>query len=284
MRSLQCYVTILALLACMGLRAEDTFTFSVETPKVGTERVETADTDLDMKIDASVGGKVVNSQKMVQKEHKKSKSTILELNGKEPAKARVVFVEYGVDDGAPPGAPAPELNKPYLVEIKEGKVSVTAEKGGELSEAEKAFLNKEFKKFGKQDSFSKFLDGKALKAGEKVTVSEEDARTLFDMSGEEGMKLDECTLIFKGQEKSDAGETAVFETKLLISKGKGDGLSMNMEITGPISLDAKSCWPVTMKVGGPIVIGGAMKKGDLTIDMSGGGAMKMTRSASYTRP
>ncbi|MCW8128970.1 MAG: hypothetical protein KIS92_01170 [Planctomycetota bacterium] len=284
MRTLCAYVTALVLFAGLGLRAEDTFTFNVEVPKAGATRTEVADLSLDMKIDASVGGKVVNSQTMAQKEHKKFKSTVLELTENEPSKVRVEFEEYKADDGAPAGAPAPELNKAYVVERKDGKVSVAAEKGGDLSEAEKAFLDKEFKRFGKSDSFAKFLNGKALKAGEKLKISEEDARTLFDMSGEEGMKLDECSLVFKGLEKFEAGEAAVFESKLLISKVDEGGLKMNMEITGPIAVDPKTCWPVSMKIGGPIVIGGAMKKGEITIDMGGGGAMKMTRAATYTQP
>ncbi|MCW8128969.1 MAG: hypothetical protein KIS92_01165 [Planctomycetota bacterium] len=281
MPALRTVLTVLALACAPGLAAAET-AFTAEVPAAGLVRAETSDTSLNMKIDTSAAGRLVNSQKVARTEHKKTKTTVLELTGKEPTRVRIVYEEYRSDD--PQGSPAPVLNKAYLVELIEGRLSGVDEKGNELTPLEGAFLFKEFGKFGKPDPLAKALDGKTLKPGDKVKLPDEDARLLFDVEQAPGVKLEECTLTFKGLEKAAAGQVAVFDTKVLIAKTSGMGSKMTTQLTGPIAVDPKTCWTVSMKIGGPIVVGGSIVNPEATVRMSGGGESRTARTASYTKP
>lgn len=275
-----------ALTACLwtaGAMAADDFTFKIQEPKPGTVRSDTDETAMDLKIEAKVGEKVLNEQKMAQAESKKSKMTVMAASGINVTKAKVVYEAYKNDDPAAAEGPAPELNKTYILERKDKDVVATDEKGGELPEKEKVFLLKDHKRFGKPNGFEKWLNGKTLKAGQALEMSKEEAGEIFDMNAEEGMKIDSLTMTFKGVEKAGEVEKAAFDAKLIVIKGD-DSMKMTMEMAGPISVDAKTGWPLTMALSGPIKIAGKMVKETMTIDMVGAGSFKGNKTSSYQVP
>ncbi|MBI3828434.1 MAG: hypothetical protein HY291_02900 [Planctomycetes bacterium] len=266
-----------------GLKAADEFTFKIQEPKEGTVRADTDEMAMDLKIQAKVGDKVINEEKMAQNESKKSKMTVLAASGINVTKAKVVYEAYKNDDPAAAEAPAPELNKTYLLERKDNQVLITDEKGGELPEKEKAYLLKDHKRFGKPNGFEKWLNGKTLKAGQALEMTKEEAGEIFEMNAEAGMKIDSFTMTFKGVEKAGEVEKASFDAKLVVVKGD-DSMKMTMEMAGPISVDAKTGWPLTMALSGPIKIAGQTVKDTMTIDMSGTGTFKGNKTSSYQVP
>lgn len=253
--------------------------FSVKPPKKGTKVTTSGQQKLNFTVSASRAGKVLLELDIDNSERSKQVVEVLEANDKAPTKVKVTYQEKTAVEkqgSREKSNKSPVEGKSYIVEKSGADVDVDHASGGAAPKKERDVVREDFDDLGQTPSFAAFLPDRPLKKGEKLDVSKEQLRKMFQQDDDDKMKFDNATFQFVGTKQQGGAEVGVFEVKLEMVN-EDETMRMKIALDGKLLLRVDGAWPVEMSLSGPISFEG-VKKG---IDVDGKGRATFERTAEY---
>ena len=276
------YGTVLLLSFCEILNAAEEVTFKYQPVKPGDTQTKSQDFQSTMKLTVKANGAVVNTVEQNSGKFEKRKITALETSGESMTKLKMTYLSATMTaPGEAEAKATPYSGKTYIAEMKNGNVSVTNEAGKPVADEEEvSFVAKDAKSIMKPERFSKLLEGKTLKAGDKVDISEEMAREILGAE-EQPTKVDKMSMVLKEIRKVPAGTQGVFSLEMIMASDLNPVMKMTANVKGDTIIAVDTCWPILMAITGPVTIKGSQQKGDAKIDFDGTGEIKVNVNAEY---
>jgi hypothetical protein len=257
--------------------------FTKKIHPVGTKYVEGFHNELSFDIDAKQAGKKIRSVTMKKIEQSKRRIEVMAINEVAVTKIKVTYVEdfKGESEGSaePKKKPSVVSGKTYVVEGKGSFFEATTESGGTPTAAEKKILEKHFKSLGKSDRISAFLPDRSLQLGEKIPVTPELVRYMFESDDDEELSIDSAAFTFRSTRTDGARTLGTFDVGIKVTaNSKKDELGMIMEFDGKLTLDKDTSWADELTMKGPLTIKGKSARAGLEIDGKGSATMTATQA------
>jgi hypothetical protein len=277
MNSLKSVVLITALAA--GCRAEDV-TFTYAPPKAGEKNTQTVETVMDVKVNVKAAD---TSKTLVQflQQTTRRRETVLEAGAPTPKK---VGVEYLQDDHRSSGTSGdavqatPIAGKNYIVTLLNGKPRVTDDEGDLPQIPEIEMVGADYFEFGTIPRSIALFKDNTFTVGKKTQIDDKVARGVFVPGG----SIRDLVLTLKDVRKKQPFDTAIFAAEMIYEKNDGP-LKFEVALKGEIVIGTSNCWPVSIKLDGPVTVSGT-EKGRTTgeeITAKGSGNMKHTITTQY---
>jgi hypothetical protein len=284
LRNIKLSGVVLLFTACARLNAAEEVTFKYQPVKSGNTQIVSQEFQSTMKLTVKANGNVVNSVEQNSGKIEKRKITLLEASGDEKTKIRMSYLTSTTTSAEQPLAKtAAYSGKTFVAEKKNGTVIVTDEDGKAVVDPEISIqIAKDATSVMKPERFSKAFDGKVLKAGDKVDITDEMAKDLLGSDDRPG-KVEKMDMVLKEIRKGPAGTQGVFSIDVVITGDINVGMKMSMSMKGEAVIAVDTCWPVSMLINGPLTLKGAQQKGDAKIDFDGVGDMKIIMNAEYEK-
>ena len=274
-----------ALLAIMTLPAglfAGEVTLTRKAPAVGSVRTVTQVSETEIKVVVSVDGKEVQSSTQKEAKSVKRVEEVLAVRDGAPTKVKISFPQVSSTLKPPDGAEVTKVpahrGKTYLAEAGGKEVSVTYADGGEPAEAEVEAVRESCRSLGKLDPLSKFFDGRKLVPGKKIECPEEVTDQIFGAEGDDAVKVETFSFVFREVKKIGGADCAVLDTALVMGGKPSPGMSMKMTFKGEV-LIRTDCMPVGMELAGTVELSGGDPKANVV--MSGKGPAKISIRAEY---
>lgn len=268
--------------------AKDMLTITVKPLAVGMKQTEKENSEVNLKLSIDLGGKPKTMQ-MVEAETMTRTEEILETDGKAITKARITYTEKKkkvTEDGKEKAKPKnPVDGKTYLVEMKNGKVEVTDEKGKKVSKAEDAAVRSSNSSFGKPDPFITGMPATAMKVGDKIDALASAMEALFK-ARDEGKDGKESKVDITGVEvklasieNPGADAVGVFSIALTVGSAKDskEPFTVKAPLTGTLKVRAKDGRLLGVQLAGTM----SMEGTDPKMKISANGDMKMAVTYTY---
>jgi hypothetical protein len=198
----------------------DGYVFKKKLPAVGSRFAETETTARTLAL-------VVDRGNPDGTEHRRERSTrevrdktveVLATNAEAVTKVKVTYKDYSKvekKDANETASQEPVIGKSYVVEAKDGTVSVLSDTGSKVSAEEEKAVNADFKSLGKPDAFQKGLPDTPIKIGDTVDSLAQALEERF-RSGGLGTKASISNVTVKLVKVNDDGamKSGVFEFTL----------------------------------------------------------------------
>ena len=278
------WTVIFGLIASLSVPATEV-SLQYTNPPVGTLAVESSQTLMEFKLNAKApNGDIKNSFEQSVSGSKKREATVLAAGTDAPSKVKVhyelfeqKFSRTGMD---PKTREEPVNGKTFVVESKDAGITATNEKGEAVSADEEKSLRVDLRiLFQSPNRFAQLFGGKKFNPGQSVEISDELREDLIG-GGTNGMKIITFALVFKETRTINGMECAVFTQDVRMGK-KDKTLSLSVELHGETVVGMANCWPVAVKLSGPILIGGEQGDGANKVTMEGQGKMLVSWEVSY---
>jgi len=256
--------------------AADSIKFELQPVKKGAVRTVDEKFSMDLTIEVSVNGQVIQkaNQKMAKNENRKDPALEINKEGM-PSKLKTQYIEVS-EEANGVSKPAPHKGKTYIVTDDDKSVKVTDEQGQPVNGGESQAVSADFKDLGEVDKMSKFFNGKTVKVGEEVKVPDELARELMGAGQDDKMKVKKIT--FKlAKATSEAG---TFDVEIVFEGQPAPGMNMNMTLTGTMSVTA-GCWPAEAELKGSVNMKGGQATPNGKLDMKGNGPVTIKMKHTY---
>lgn len=268
--------------------AANTLTITAVAPAVGDKREDKESSNMDMTLSIAMGAKS-KEIKMGMVESTTRQEEVLAVADKAVTKAKVTYVDKTkgeTENGKEKKSKkSPLTGKTYLLELKDGKLAITDEKGKKVSKAEEDQIRKDNSHFGKPDPFASALPAKPMEVGKPVpelsTAIQEQMAARDSSAEKDKLNVSDVEVKLASIEGSGADTQGVFDVKLTMSSPKAGKNPFEMKIVmgGQIKVRAKDGWPTSFKASGPLELGEAgAKKG-----ISGTGTLTLTFETTYSK-
>lgn len=263
-------------------KADDTLTIKVKAPAVGDKSEEKTKNDLSMKMEIDMGAKKTTEFSEIESTDKKTEA--LAVDGNAITKAKVTYVEHkksNNEDGKEKKTPPSAIDgKTFILELKDGKVVATDEKGGKLPKAEETAVLKKNHDFGKPDPFLDGMPKKAIKVGDKVDSLGKALEEHFkaEDDGKNPFEITDTTVTLESIEKDGNNQVAVFAVALTMGNPKDskEPISMKFVLKGKSRVRAKDGFTTAIDLAGPVTF----ESTDPKVKMAGKGKAHMETTIS----
>lgn len=243
---------------------------------------------MDMTLSIPMGAKA-KEVKVGMIEATTKQEEVLGVQDKAVTKLKVTYVEKTkgeTEDGKEKkGRKSPVAGKTYLLELKDGKLAVTDEKGKKVPKAEEDILKKDNSHFGKPDPFLAAMPNKALEIGKPVPelaiAIQEQMSARDDSNEKDKLSVSDVEVKLASIEGAGADAKGVFDVKMTLSSPKTGKNPFEMKIVmgGQMKVRAQDGWPTVFKANGPLELGDqGGKKG-----ISGTGTLQLSFETTYTK-
>lgn len=241
----------------------DGIVFKKKAPAVGTKVSESKIKTMSLTVTVA-GAKASDpgvKVKFNEREGVEKTVEVLAVSGISVTKVKVAYKEstkVESKDGAEKTIKSPVIGKTYIVEAKNGAVSVLTEQGAPVPAEEAKEVQDDFKNLGKQDDMQSVLPETPLRVGDQVDAIAEGLRTKLS-SGDDGKTK---TTVEKSSAKlikiNDKGgtKTGVFKIELDVVIDKS-GMVIRMKMEGEVELRAEDGFPVAMMLTAPAAVASA---------------------------
>ncbi|MFO0588576.1 MAG: hypothetical protein U0441_13590 [Polyangiaceae bacterium] len=268
--------------------AANMLTITGVAPAVGDKREDKESSNMDMTLSITMGAKS-KELKMNMVESTTRQEEVLAVADKAVTKAKVTYVDKTksqTEDGKEKKAKKnPLVGKTYILELKDGKLAITDEKGKKVPKAEEDQIRKDNSHFGKPDPFTSAIPTKPMEVGKPVpelSTAIQEQMAAHDSSNEKDkLNVGDVEVKLASIEGSGADQQGVFDVKLTLSSPKSgkNPFEMKIMMAGQLKVRAKDGWPTSFKASGPLEMGEAGgKKG-----ISGSGTLQLTFETTYTK-
>lgn len=261
-----------------------TLTVTVKAPAVGDKREAKDTSEMDLVLSIALGKKPKEVKLLMQESTVKTEE-VLAVDGKAITKAKVTYTEKKkteTEDGKEKKRPkSPIEGKSYVVELKNGKVVITDEKGKKPSKREEDAVRKDNEHFGVADPILAAMPDKPLEVGKTVDalsaalqeflMRHDDSKDKPEVNGVE-VKL----ASIEGTGPDAVGVFSVALTMATPPKSKNP-FEIKAPLTGTMKVRAKDGWTTSMNLGGPIELGDPDAKKTIT----GKGTLKLGFESTY---
>ena len=265
-----------------AVRTRGLITFTKKLPNVNAQSREDSvmRTSLKITVDPTGTGRVQQPSTMETSERETKSEELLAVNGDAATKLKVVFAEKTerVQEGQKPETKraSPVAGKTYVVEAKEGKISVTDENGKSVSPVEAAILQKSYKYLGKPDPLSTLMPSHPIRVGDKVDELADALRQSIGKSaGDMAVGRVAVTLT---DVHDDEG---IFAVSMELSKAEGP-MKFVIEQKGIMRVRRADSLLASVSLAGPVGVGiNGADKGNAKMRVDGNGTMEIVTTKTY---
>jgi len=265
-------------------KKDDGLTIKVKAPAVGDKVEEKMKNDLSVSLEIDMGGKKTSEFTEVESTDKKIEA--LAVDGNAITKAKVTYAEHtkaNTEDGKEKKKPKSLLDgKTYVLELKDGKVIATDEKGKKLPKPEEDAVLKKNHHFGKADPFLEGMPKKPIKVGDKVESLAKALEEHFkaEDDGKDPFEVTDTTVKLESIEKDGSDQIGVFSVTLTLQSPKSskDPVALKFVLKGNTKVRAKDGFTTAIDLKGPVTMDSTDPK--LKITGKGKAHMEQTNTQS----
>ncbi|MBK8254169.1 MAG: hypothetical protein IPK82_16070 [Polyangiaceae bacterium] len=260
-----------------GPTADGAYMFRRKAPAVGAKVLEKEVKLMNMALQISiVKGK---TEKTSINENSTTERTVevMAVSNDVVTKIKVTYKSYEKakkKDGKPEPSKVNLTGKTYILEAKDGAVTVSTQGGAAAPEEEAKAVKKDFKNFGKGDSMSKALPDKPIRVGDRVDSIAQAFSDRFseDDSGKEKATVEKAVVTFSAVKDTPGGKVGVFDYSFDLAIDNGL-MIIRMPIKGQAELRMEDAMPTAVNMKSPINV--SSQGGSIT--GSGDANMSLTR-------
>jgi len=266
----------------------DTLTVTVAPLAVGAKSEETSSDELKFKLTIDLSPKPAIDFTQTETRASVTRTEIMATDGKATTKARVTYVsdkKVVTKDGKDQSPPVnPRVGKTFVLELKDGKLVITDEKGKKAGKKEDAEVRRDNAHFGQPDPMTAALPSTPLKVGDKIPALGT-ALDQYFKDHDDGKKSKNAMAVSGVEVKLASVETpgpdavGVFAITLTAGSPKDtkEIISLQMPLQGTMKVRARDGRILQIALGGPMTMTGT----DPKTKISGGGDFKLTATTTY---
>jgi hypothetical protein len=249
-------------------------TFAKALPAVGTKRQESSRNDLDFSIDFKRAGNRITGGHFKKSAGEKRRVEVLATNATSVTKIRVTYDEKydGESRGTaePKKRPSPVAGKTYVVDSSSGKIEVRGENDARVPKRESDIVAKDWKSLGKPDKMAALIPDRPLAEGEKLPVSADLVRDLFNADDGDETSVDNASFTFRGTKQEGAVRYGQFDVTFKISMtSKKQDIAMTLDLAGKLAVDTATSQLGEITLKGPLSMKGISKSAHGELEGSG---------------
>ncbi|GEM_PF-3061225 len=256
--------------------------FKLQLPKVGDERGSKWNMHAKTELSVSINGAPVAAPTVEKSEIKVRQETVLSVKDDAVTKMKVAFGEMKTSEvqaeGVEKNSESPLSGRTFILEAGADGLSATDESGKAVDEETLKELKDNYKRFGKPDRFFKLFDGKTVRVGDKIDVARE---IVVETMTDGKSQLEAFTFTLKELRQEQGVECAVVDVALKLKGQPQPAMTFAAELKGELIVEVKTCWPLSMRLEGPMTITGAQEQDGQQIDFDGKGTMRIRVTAKY---
>jgi hypothetical protein len=220
-------------------------TITSAPPKVGDVRTETEAQDMKLAVATDTGKSVdVTRRKRTVMQQK-----VLAVDGRAITKLAVTYSAYE-EAMTKAGRPQPKLGVVYLVTREGDQIKVVYEDGTAPPAEEAKEVASNNRKVGRSGDLEEIIASKSWTIGTKVDLTADELARLNQARGSAGGAEELAVTALALTLKASDGRAATFDMVMRTSMKTGKG-SMNVDLTGTVSLDVATGRPLTVDGTGP---------------------------------
>ena len=197
--------------------AVDGFVFKKKVPAVGTKVIETESKTTNLTLDITPKPKA-KAVKVVRSERAAIEKTveILAVSADAITKVKVTYKTHSkveTKDAKESATTSPVTGKTYVVEAKDGAITVLTDKGAVAPADEAKAVQDDFKKLGKPNDLAKSLPDTPLKVGDRVDALGQafQARMAKDDDGNTKTTVESTSVTLARVNEKNGSKTGVFD-------------------------------------------------------------------------
>jgi hypothetical protein len=238
--------------------AVDGYVFKKKLPVVGAKFVvtESETTSLTLNVTAPKAAKPL---KVVTSKRENVEKIVenLAVVADAVTKVKVTYKQHSkveTEAGAEKTTTSPVAGKSYIVESKDGVVSVLSERGAAVSADEAKEVRDDFKSLGKPDKMQKAMPDGPIKVGDKVDSLAQGLRDVI-AHDDDGSKttVENSQITLASVNEKSGQKTGVFSIQLDLVMEKGD-LVIRMKMSGDAEIRMEDGLPVSMSLQSPLMV------------------------------
>jgi hypothetical protein len=276
MRGLKTLAVLLFLVTLAS--ADENVTFKFLPLKVGQRSEDHFRSDSQMTIRVLRSGQQARVLNVSISQTKNKTETVLAQDGGLVTRLRVHFDKVDKTETMagrdPKTTLQPVSGKTYVIEWKAGQLHITDEQGISPGEEELEILKKEYRRLGRPDPMSKFLDKKTFRTGEAISVPDEVTEDLFgEESGDKKLSI-----VLKGTVLHGGVRCAILDVAMKMSQ-KDEATVVTTDLHGQMLLDIGTLRILSAEMQGPITVTGTAQ--DKAEQKEITGTMKMSVQEVY---
>jgi len=247
--------------------------FAKKAPAVG-DRAESSvgmHMVLQMTIDPTGSG-TPQKASMETSETETRREEVLAVAGEAVTKLKVTFVEKLAvmkENGKERKRPSPVTGKTYVIEAKDGKLTVLLDGDRPAPVAQARVVKEAYETLGKVDTLYAAVPTRPLKPGDLVPELSAAMKEEMRVKAKE-MDVSSVKVVFK----EVRGDVGVFEIELMLSKVEKP-MKFEMKLKGQATMSLKTGQPVALKLEGPVSVGSTEGAGG-KMKIEGTGTMQLT--------
>ena len=277
------------LLLCPAAHAGESVTFTWRPLTGGQTITQSEDLRMDFGIDVFVGEAKLGA---MSAENVESESMTAVL-GKWTAKKKVAAISYGRSGSresqtTPDGKtevsddPSPVSGKSFDVTWSAGgEPQIRYAAGGEPPEAERSVVLEDWASLTATEpsDFEAALAGKSVAVGAPLTSDGEVMARLLSLDDDE-LSVRDATMTLREITRHGGQRCGVFDLELTIV-GADAEMNMTMTAKGEAIVGVDGLQPHAVTLAGPVALSATVQEGELTLNMSGGGAFAFGMAYTY---
>lgn len=260
------------LVLCTGSTnpVPDSVTFHHEGLPATTKVQGTFQTGMKMNIDISMGGQKAQSMTVTQ-----SEDTAWNGEMTSATAARVNFTKstetaMNPFSGAEETKEKPVHGKSYQATFEAGEHKITDAAGKPVSATESEDVAGVVRGSIFDSGIAAVFDGGSVEVGKEITLPNEVARRLLNLSKDEGIDLKECKLTLKETRESGGTTCGAFVAAVTMESAAAPGMpgKLSMEMNGDLLVCTKTSRVVSMQLKGPVSMNGSQDQGGMKVDFA----------------
>jgi hypothetical protein len=182
---------------------------------------------------------------------------------------------------AAPLTPQPVQGKTYLCHREpgdDGALIVTDETGSSPPADEYEIVSQQMEMVGRPNPLAKFLSGRTVTVGEKLTLPKEVAAQIFNLSNKFG-EVTQFTLTLQKAEHEGSARQAVFLAS--VEAASSDASQMRLQVDGPLLVQVDTCRATSIGLVGPIGMAETRGTYSTSYQVIGTGRLQLKIASEY---
>jgi hypothetical protein len=225
-------------------------------------------------------GEKIGANESTRSEEYTRAATVLALVGRAPAKIRVRYEQYHLDEVHPDKAPIDQSNlagRTYVVDVTLGAIQVQSDHGPQVTSEEKDTLEKLHGDLGQEDPIVVALGPRAIPIGRPLQMSE----PLFLALVNSGNGEFKAGTIVLSQVRPEGGKnTAIFDWSAEMKTQEDNGLEITWHLKGQAIVGVAPALTLRTTVDGVLDVTGHTLQHGAKVDIVGDGSFKDERIIS----
>lgn len=274
-----------ALSLAPALYAADGVTLQHRPLQAGDVYKVTSGGFINMKMTASMGGRVSAPRDMGMRSAETFRVEVLEADGMGPTRLRVRYLQSEID------APGNQeqfrkraeavAGKTFLVTASAEGPRVTDEKGRPVDAGAAKQVADDTLRV-REDPFCRAMAGRPVALGETLDIAPEVAHSLLGNT-ENTEEIEHISLKLREVTTLRGAPAAIFEVQVAMRSDMEDGSSMSVRAAGLATLSVNECLPLSVEISGPMTMAGRSEEQGRTMDIRGSGQMRFVIRNEYGR-